>query len=325
MTKEEAEAYLSQGTPKSSSSSKKKFYAVRKGHNPGIYTSAAKFNAQIKGFAGYEGKSFSTQEEAEAYLNKGKAKQEAKQPTNTKKLKFYAVRKGHHPGIYTSFEDVQKQITGFSYPEWKTFKAKDAAEAFLAEGLSKRAVNKLKKAVLAAQQSEQASNDTFSELQLVDPVELAKKHPELSISGPYAFVDGSFNEKTKLAGYGVILCVDGVQMRMSGICQDPHGMRNITGELMAAKVAAQYATFMGLKSLTIFHDFDGIAGWGSGTIEPKKPGAAEFVVGLNELKAQYGLTLAFVHVYGHTGVEHNETVDQLAKRAVGVKIKSTFM
>jgi ATP-dependent DNA helicase PIF1 len=51
------------------SSSKLKYYAVAKGHNPGIYTDWATTNENVKGFSGavYEG--FDTREEAQQYLD----------------------------------------------------------------------------------------------------------------------------------------------------------------------------------------------------------------------------------------------------------------
>ena len=49
--------------------SKKKFYAVKVGRNPGIYLSWKECEEQIKGFSGQEYKSFSNQEDAICYLN----------------------------------------------------------------------------------------------------------------------------------------------------------------------------------------------------------------------------------------------------------------
>lgn len=45
-----------------------KFYAVKAGRTPGIYTTWTEAEAQVKGFSGAEFKSFRTREEAEAWL-----------------------------------------------------------------------------------------------------------------------------------------------------------------------------------------------------------------------------------------------------------------
>jgi uracil-DNA glycosylase len=49
--------------------SKTKYYAIIKGHNPGIYTDWATTNENVKGFAGAIYESFKTMEEAQEYLN----------------------------------------------------------------------------------------------------------------------------------------------------------------------------------------------------------------------------------------------------------------
>ena len=45
-----------------------KVYAVKKGHKTGIFDNWAECQAATKGFSGQEFKSFTTREEAEAYL-----------------------------------------------------------------------------------------------------------------------------------------------------------------------------------------------------------------------------------------------------------------
>ena len=49
----------------------------------------------------------------------------------TKAKKYYAVRKGLIPGIYTSWGECQQNINGFSGAEYKGFSTKEEAEAFL--------------------------------------------------------------------------------------------------------------------------------------------------------------------------------------------------
>ena len=47
---------------------KNKFYAVRVGIKPGIYTSWGEIEPLVKGYTGAQFKSFKTREEAQAYL-----------------------------------------------------------------------------------------------------------------------------------------------------------------------------------------------------------------------------------------------------------------
>jgi ribonuclease HI len=46
----------------------------------------------------------------------------------TKKQKYYVVWEGNLPGIYTSWEECQKQITGYKSPKYKAFQTLAEAE-----------------------------------------------------------------------------------------------------------------------------------------------------------------------------------------------------
>ena len=45
--------------------------------------------------------------------------------------KYYAVKKGHQPGIYLTWADCQKQVSGFSGAVYKSFPTRSEAEAWL--------------------------------------------------------------------------------------------------------------------------------------------------------------------------------------------------
>lgn len=47
--------------------------------------------------------------------------------------KYYAVRKGQHPGIYTSWPEAQKEVSGFSGAEFKGFNTEAEAREFMGE------------------------------------------------------------------------------------------------------------------------------------------------------------------------------------------------
>lgn len=51
-----------------------------------------------------------------------------------KKAKYYVVWQGHHPGIYTSWEDCQAQIKGVAGAQYKSFDSKAAAEVAYKKG-----------------------------------------------------------------------------------------------------------------------------------------------------------------------------------------------
>lgn len=56
---------------------------------------------------------------------------------------FYAVKKGHHPDIYQTWEECQSQIDGFSGAEFKKFKTMEEATAFIQEPTPSHPINPL--------------------------------------------------------------------------------------------------------------------------------------------------------------------------------------
>nr|OQO24936.1 hypothetical protein B0A51_09073 [Rachicladosporium sp. CCFEE 5018] len=106
-----------------------KFYAVRTGKAPGIYHTWTDCLDQVRGFPKAVFKSFTSLTEAESFLhNQQSAGGEGKVS------KYYGVRSGRTPGVYTSWSDVLEQITGWKAPKHKAFKTKGEAEQWVAEG-----------------------------------------------------------------------------------------------------------------------------------------------------------------------------------------------
>ena len=46
-------------------------------------------------------------------------------------MKYYAVKRGRNPGIYTSWDSCLKEVKGFSNASYKSFKKKEDAIAFM--------------------------------------------------------------------------------------------------------------------------------------------------------------------------------------------------
>ncbi len=59
--------------------------------------------------------------------------------------KFYAVRKGKKPGIYSTWDKCKKQVDGFSGAEYKGFGTLIEAETFYIIQKSKRSLSELTK------------------------------------------------------------------------------------------------------------------------------------------------------------------------------------
>lgn len=135
----------------------------------------------------------------------------------------------------------------------------------------------------------------------------------------YAFVDGSFNPETKVYGCGGFLIDQhGKKHIIQESGDDPKmaKMRNVAGELLGAKTIAKLARDLGMKSLKIFYDYEGVEHWVSGLWRAKKTETIKYRDYMR-LIIKMGVKITFEHVRGHAGILENEEADRLAKEAVG--------
>lgn len=139
----------------------------------------------------------------------------------------------------------------------------------------------------------------------------------------YAFVDGSFNPATKVYGCGGFL-IDHVGNKhvIQNNGDDPvmAKMRNVAGEIMGAMEAVELAQKLGMKKLTIFYDYEGVAAWPLGKWKCKKIETRKYAMVIWRAM-DLGLKIYFSHVKGHSGNKWNDEADGIAKRAVGLEVR----
>lgn len=137
----------------------------------------------------------------------------------------------------------------------------------------------------------------------------------------YAFIDGSFNPDDKICGYGGFLISQfGKRYNLSGKTRKPDWvkMRNVAGEILGAKAAIKLAISLGMDTLTIFYDCQGVEKWATGEWKCKKKETKKYSEFVQKVMAS-GFKLYFEHVRGHSGNAHNEEADYLAKKAAGLR------
>ena len=101
-----------------------KFYSVRIGRQPGIYYSWNECLDQVNAFPKAVYKAFSSLTDAESFLQ---GESGGGNPS-----KWYGVRAGRTPGVYTSWQDVLDQVTGWKGAKQKAFKTRTEAEKYVA-------------------------------------------------------------------------------------------------------------------------------------------------------------------------------------------------
>ncbi|GME27021.1 ribonuclease h [Neofusicoccum parvum] len=188
----EAEEVRSQAATTNASSGTKrkranepKFYAVKDGRKPGVYSNYNDCLAQVKGFKGAVFKSFPSVAEAEAFISGS--------GSNSNPEKFYGVQSGRVPGVYTDWPSAQKQVTGWTRPKYKAFHTRAEAEAFVKDG------KKVGGSVSGVAIEPDAQSETTMASKKEPPAKKQKKGTaaEEADSGPWEPGTGSLPEGTE--------------------------------------------------------------------------------------------------------------------------------
>ena len=201
--------------------------------------------------------------------------------------KYYAVRAGRSTGVFLTWAECQKQVTGFPGAVFKSFTTIEEAEAFVKGEAT-------------------AIKESSTELLKVEPGALV------------AYVDGSYNVENNQFSYGMVL-LDGEQelkFQQFFIDEELASMRNVAGEIKGAEAAMRYAVEQGFGKLYIYHDYEGIAKWCQGAWKTNKEGTKAYKAYFDSIRDK--LQVVFVKVAAHTGDKYNEMADKLAKEALGI-------
>lgn len=129
-----------------------------------------------------------------------------------------------------------------------------------------------------------------------------------------AYIDGSFNEKTGTYGYGGFLVAQGKKYPFKGSGRSDDG---IAGEINGACAAITKASWLGLKSLTIYHDLEGLEKWADGAWKTNDPITKAYKDFVTAMRSEMDIT--FRHVKGHSGNPGNAEADRIARIAVGIE------
>lgn len=280
---------------------KKKIYAVKKGRKTGIFYDWDSCREQIFQFKGAIYQSFSSEEEANDYLNDVFEK-----PENPEK--FYAIRKGRQTGIFYHWPECLSHVSGFKNAQYASFKTLDAAENYLKNGPSENAE--------AAQ--------TLKEVMAL--TSRLSKDPNLCV----VYVDGSNNPTDKdgnkpttgvsFYAYGLVhVKNDEIVHEEGGSSHHEHAsdLQNVAGELLGAMKAVLFAmNVVKTKHLVLFFDYAGIELWVTEAWSSKNPMVLKYIEFMQA--ASQKLNIEFIKVDGHSKNKYNDRADDMARLALGL-------
>lgn len=206
-------------------------------------------------------------------------------------MKYYAVRKGFKTGIFTTWDECQSYVHGFSNAEFKSFSSESEAREYL-------------------------NNDVASYH------EKSSKKGSTATLKNIAYVDGSFDGYSKTYGFGGFIiyeengekCVRVVQG--AGNNPEMSKMRNVAGEISGAMRIVEEAIYLGLEEITLYYDYAGIENWATGVWSCNKYETNQYASFMRESSKQ--IRIHFHKVAGHSGDTGNDIVDTIAKEQSGI-------
>ena len=194
-------------------------------------------------------------------------------------MKYYAVKKGRNPGIYESWDLCLKEVKGYSGAIYKSFKTLDQAKNFM------------------------------------DDIE---KELEIRKNSALAYVDGSYNPKSKVYGAGVVYLVEGKEIELNKAFDDSFSIhRNVAGEVKASELAISKAIEDKKEQIIIYHDYQGIASWADGSWKTNNDLTKSYKKFIDQARGK--IKINFIKVKGHSNDKYNDQADKLAKLACGIE------
>ena len=168
--------------------------------------------------------------------------------------KYYVVKKGRKPGIYSSWQEMNDQIQGYLNPVFKAFDSHGEAIAFLGSG---------------------SLDDSDWVVAYTD--------------GSYRSEDHSY-----AYGAIIFLAEGVLELSQRYFDPARADLRNVAGEIAGAAKVMEYAYNHHIKKLEIHHDYEGIAAWATAAWQAKKPLTKKYRDFVKEINQKVELSFVWV-------------------------------
>lgn len=247
------------------------------------------------------------------------------------KVKYYAVKVGMTPGVYLTWEECKSQVTGYSGALYKSFPTMEEAREYA--GVTVQEVPPAESgpevgepkagAETSPAESGLEAKAGAAELQVESEPETHEIETEQEKEGAplppgtaVAYVDGSYHVGTGEYSCGIVFMVGDREIHIAkrGENSEYADMRNVAGEILGAELAMRRAVESGIRKLTIYHDYQGIASWCLGEWKTNKAGTRAYKEYYDSIRDL--VEIRFVKVKGHSGDRYNDLADELAKMVI---------
>ena len=135
----------------------------------------------------------------------------------------------------------------------------------------------------------------------------------LDVKKAIAYIDGSYIQQLSKCSYGIVYICNGKEYYLKGLVSDPKliALKNVGGELAAAKKTIELALNTGIKHLIVYYDYIGIAKLYYGQWGGIRAGTIAFRDYCRSIQDQ--IYISFRHIKSHSGNDFNDKADALAK------------
>lgn len=236
--------------------------------------------------------------------------------------KYYAVRQGRVPGVYTTWVDCEKQVKGFGGAIYKSFPTETEARAFVDDsGLSLSDFMSAKRSEPKSR-NEVQSKPIHSRIigsRVKNKVSSSVVKPDFTKSNHViAYIDGSYNKGTNTVGAGGVIFLNGTKETFSFPSNDERytSFWNVAGELLAAMYVMKYAVDHGTPECSLYYDYMGIEMWATKRWKRNNTLTQQYAAFYDSIKDY--VRVHFHKVAAHTGDTYNEMADALAKQGAGI-------
>lgn len=195
------------------------------------------------------------------------------------KKKYYAVKRGKQTGLFMTWEECKKSVSGYPGAIYKAFSDIEDAKKYIRN-----------------------DNDNKDESKNLVDME--------------AYIDGSYDNNLKKYSYGIIIFYNGKKYEFSSSGSDEElvELRNVAGELLAAINAMKFALEKGVRESNIYYDYQGIEMWATGEWKANLPFTKRYSEFSKMVMSK--LKINFIKIKSHSGNRYNDEVDLLAKKAL---------
>lgn len=210
--------------------------------------------------------------------------------------KYYAISKGHVPGIYTNWPDTERQVKGFKGAIYKSFKSRKEAEAFMKNP------------------TYEVSSQPLEQYQAKCSIRYDEHIPKNAI---IVYTDGSCIKNPGPGGFGVV--AEGIGKKSKGYKKTTNNRMELMAVIFALKKLQDSD-----KPIIIYSDSEYVIksinkgrvfNWKTNKWKVQSGERINADLWKKFFKYQKNLDVGFRWVKGHAGYPLNELADQLAKDA----------